>query len=386
MQIGGEKMKVTIINQHTNNFGDEAAGISLINNLFSKYNNLEVSLIYNGNGTIHYSRPNLHHLVDCKLKYMGYFNIFMKLIFHKYKGNKTMQDYDKVIKESDYIFVAPCGANIGIYKDWRFLIRILFVIFNDKKPIFHLNTIGASGNLLFDKIAKYVLKNSIVYVREKKSKQYLDKLGINCKLGIDTAFLFPYDKKIKKDNKKLTFVPSNLLKHKNFKDIDTEKLLFNKIIPQIAEFAKNNKLNIHILPHLNTLEEREMLNKIKLEFERWYNMKNVVIDQIDTVFDYYQKIAESYIVVGMRYHAVVLSAVANVPFLCLAYENKMIEVSNYTNKSKYCLSLYDKEFNEKNILKLLNAIKSDYKNYVESLIEVKKEITNLAELPLEVIK
>lgn len=377
-------MKITIINQHTNNFGDEAAGISLINNLFKKYNNLEINIIYNGDGKIHYNKEKLNHRVNCKLKDMGYFNIFMKLIFHKYKGNKIMQEYNKLMQESDYIIIAPCGANIGIYKDWRFLIRILFAIFNGKKPIFHLNTIGPSGNWLFDKISIYALKKSNIYVREKKSKEYLEKINIPCKLGIDTAFLFEYYDEINLDKNRITFVPSDVSKHKNFKKIDTRNQLFNEIVPKIYEFAHRNKMTIHILPHLNTREEYKLIKEIYNIIVNKYNYTNVVIDKVTTVFDYYKEIAVSRIVVGMRYHAVVLAAKANVPFVGLAYENKMIEVSNYTEKNDYCLKLY-KNFNSEELLKKIDYAFENYEKYVKELKNVNTKIKHLAEIPLEVI-
>lgn len=378
-------MVITIINQHTNNFGDEAAGISLINNLFKKYKDIEINIIYNGDGTIHYHRKSLNHCVDCKLKYMGYLNLFIKMLFHKYKGNKTMQEYDNLIKKSDYVIVTPCGANIGIYKDWRFLVRILLAIFNGKKPIFHLNTIGPSGNWLFDKIATYALKNSYVYVREKKSQEYLKNMKINCKLGIDTAFLFEVSEKVDIDSNRLIFVPSDLSKHKNFKNIDVNNQLFEKIIPAIYEFALKRNMVIHILPHLNTDKELEMLKKIKNIFIEKYNYNNVIIDKVTTVFDYYKEIAMSQIVVGMRYHAIVLGAKANVPFLALAYENKMVEVSNYTEKSDFCLKLYDLNFDENEIIKKLDELYVNHEQYVNELREVNEKIKHLAEIPLEVI-
>jgi len=49
---------------------------------------------------------------------------------------------------------------IGIYKDWAFLLRLLFVIIEGKTPIFCLNTINASGNIVFDFLARKVLKTS----------------------------------------------------------------------------------------------------------------------------------------------------------------------------------------------------------------------------------
>lgn len=378
-------MKITIINQHTNNFGDEAAGISLINNLFNKFENLDIYLIYNGDGTINYDRENLHHLVDCKLKYMGYFNIFMKLIFHKYKGNKTMQMFDKQIQESDYVFVAPCGANIGIYKDWRFLVRILFAIFNGKTPIFHLNTIGKSGNYLFDRMALYALKRSKVYVREKKSLEYMKSKNIDAQLGIDTAFLFDVKDKINIEEKRFTFVASDVSKHKNFKNIDTKKMMTEKIIPTIAKFVKDNNFTLHILPHLNTEEELVFLNEIITELKEKYGLTNIIKDDIKTVFDYYEMIAKSKIVIGMRYHAIVLAAKANTPFVGLAYENKMVEASDYTEKTEQCIKLYN-DFEKEQVMERLNYALKNYDIIRNELKEVNEKIKPLAELPIGEIK
>ena len=93
----------------------------------------------------------------------------------------------------------------------------------------------------------------------------------------------------------------------------------------------------------------------------------------------------SQIVVGMRYHAIVLGAKANVPFLALAYENKMVEVSNYTEKSDFCLKLYDLNFDENEIIKKLDELYVNHEQYVNELREVNEKIKHLAEIPLEVI-
>ena len=65
----------------------------------------------------------------------------------------------------------------------------------------------------------------------------------------------------------------------------------------------------------------------------------VVIPEIKTVYDYERYISSSYLLIGMRYHSVVLAAKNAVPFICIAYEQKMKEVSEYTNQLKYCVDL-----------------------------------------------
>lgn len=348
-------MKITILNQHTNNFGDEIAGKSLIDLLNEKFNYPEINIIYNGDGTINCDYKNVIHRVTYKLKNMGYINIILKLIFHKYKGNKTMKDYDDLMKSSDVIFIAPCGANIGIYKDWRFLVRILFAIFAGKRPIFYLNTIGKSGNLIFDKIATYVLKNSEINVREQASYEYISSLKLKCKLGVDTAFQFKYSSNLKKDEKKIGIVFSDISKHKNFKKMDTESLIKDSIIPQIIDFARDKKMNITIIPHLNTEEESVFLEDLLKNIKEKHSFNNIKIAKLLNEYDYYDEISTSKLVIGMRYHTLVVSLLSNTPFLGLAYENKMVEVCNYTNTEEFLIKLYEK-FDSNEIIEKLDQI------------------------------
>ena len=63
-----------------------------------------------------------------------------------------MHEWIELIKNCDVAVMSPCGANIGIYKDWASLIRILMVIIEKKKFIFQYNTIGKSGNFCLIKL------------------------------------------------------------------------------------------------------------------------------------------------------------------------------------------------------------------------------------------
>ena len=378
-------MKITIVNQHTNNFGDEAAGIALINELITRYN-AEIHIIYNGDGTIHINNKNIYHEVDCKLKYMGYINILLKLLQHNYKGNSTMQYFDNLIKSSDYVLVSPCGANIGIYKDWRFLVRLLFVVFCKKTPIFYLNTIGKSDSILFNCISTYVLKHSKVYVREKKSEEYLKEKHIKCKRGVDTAFLLKTPEKNNNNfGKYIVFVPTNFDKHRNFKGIDSFNFIKNNILEYLCNYATKKKYKIIILPHLNTKEEHYFLNKIKDYIISEYHCNDTEIVNVSTVFEYYDFIRSSQIVFGMRYHTIVLASKANIPFVCLAYENKMVEVSNYMNMEKCCIKMYDK-FDKNKIKDVLSYIESNRDKIIETLKNENSLIKEKALIPLEVIQ
>lgn len=154
-------MKVVVINQYTENRGDEAAGTALVKNLLKNPNIDQIDIIYNSAYKLDIENPRVKHRnEDLRLKNAGRVGILNYLLFRKTLLNKisiandTMNKMSKTIRDADYIYVTPCGASIGIYQDWAFLIRLLFVIKENKTPIFCLNTIGASGNKLFDFFSK----------------------------------------------------------------------------------------------------------------------------------------------------------------------------------------------------------------------------------------
>lgn len=382
--------KVLIINQHTLNFGDDIAGISLIQNLLKEKNIESIDIIYNTKGKLLIEDEKIRHNQDIMLKNIGYANLIKYFLFRKlgWKNfkNEPLKKMIDIINISDFIFVSPCGANIGIYKDWRFLIKLLIVITENKTPIFHLNTIGSSNSKLFDFFSKKVLKKSIIYVREKKSLEYIESLGLNAKFGVDTAFSFEDDSNIDRKNK-IAFVPTILKNwHPNFKNIDIDELVFEKILPIIAEFSKERDLLVELIPHLKNEEEDEYYKKIISKFDE-LSTKVLYRKDINTVYEYNSAIKESQLVIGMRYHSIVLAVKNMIPFISLSYENKMQEVASYSEMPEYAFKLYEKDFD---LVKLKEKLNEAFEKNTEISKTLEKvlysKLIKLSRLPLEQLK
>lgn len=386
-------MKVLIINQHTLNFGDDIAGISLIQNLL-KYDNLEkIDIIYNTKGKLLIDNEKIFHNQHIMLKNIGYFNLikyflFRKIGIKKFK-NAALDDLLRIIDEADYIFVSPCGANIGIYRDWRFLTKLLIVVNEKKTPIFYLNTIGSSNSKIFDFFAKRVLKRSKIYVREKKSLEYIESLGLEAKFGVDTAFSFEntFTDKIERKEEYIAFIPTILKSwHPNFKNIDIDRRVFEEIIPTIAMFAKSQEMKIKLVPHLKSEEEDNYYKKIKNKLEE-FNVKVEYLENINTVYQYNNAILSANFVIGMRYHSIVLAIKNCVPFVSLSYENKMQEVCAYSNMKQYSIKLYTKDFDSKQLEMILNNARKNSETTKKKLEKILNEkLIPLSKIPLEEIK
>lgn len=384
-------MKITIINQYCENRGDEAAGTALVKNLLAMPEVERIDIIYNSAYHLDLMDSRVFHRnKDLALKKIGKKGIFDYLMFHKCNSD-AMREMAHTISESNYIFVTPCGASLGIYKDWPFLIRLLFVIKEKKTPIFCLNTINSSHNKVFDFFAKRVLKRSKIYVREQASYNYLQSIGITCKLGVDTAFsLLPVKNREEKANKKYSIglVPTLLNWHPQFQGRDMVREILENIIPGIASFCENKQYSIDIIPHIGSNEELTFISQVAKKLEQnGMEKKNIHIrTDVKTAKQYDEALASEYIVVGMRYHSIVLAAKNAVPFLAIAYENKMKEVSRYTNCEINCLDL-QKRINPNEIKNHLMQIDNEHDMIVNQLKKVYWEkLFKLSRLPLQEIK
>ena len=376
-------MKVLIINQHTLNFGDDIAGLTLINRLLDHKDIEKISLIYNTKGKLKISNPKVRHDVDLTLKNIGGLRLALYIICRLLNlpiiRSRSLNNFLTRINESDYIFVSPSGANIGIYQDWRYLLKLLVVCLEDKQPIFYLNTIGRSQSRVFNYVSRFIIKRSKCYVRELASHDYLKEMGTESYVGVDTAFAG--DKIKVKGLPRLGYIPTPLGWHPNFKNRDMDSEIIQQITEPIAKFASENKLEIVLIPHLHSDSEAILYDKIQKQVSKSYPNVNIAKD-IEDAYEYEKLIASCEYIVGMRYHAIVLAAKNSVPFISLAYENKMREVCDYTNMSDYLITLYDTNQNY-DLHSQLITLKSNSSAIKQKLTKlVGKELRDLALLPM----
>lgn len=383
-------MNVVIVNQYCENRGDEAAGTALVQNLISFNPNVSIDIIYNSINKLDINSKNIHHRnIDLRLKDIGILGIiqyllFRKTIFNRFAfRNKTMKMMSDTIRGSDYVFVTPCGACIGIYKSWPFLIRLLFVVREGKRPIFCLNTIGTSNSFIFDKLANHVLRKSKIYVREKKSQDYLKSIGIDSTLGVDTALSLPILHE-KKQAKHIGMVVTELDWHPEFKGRDMRKEVLEIVIPSIAKYCINNGYILDIIPHIASEKEFQFISDVRQKIID-LGMKEEAINilkEVKTCFDYDQAISSEEMIIGMRYHSIVLSVKNEIPFLALSYENKMKEVCNYSNCQNLLLDLHE-QLTEEQIIKKLMYVEMHKEEIIKTLRKVHKNLEELSKLPIK---
>lgn len=367
-------MKVLVVNQHANNFGDEAAGVALVQNLLQLPNIECIELLYCMPGYIPINDNRVIHNHDLNVRTFRRIE-FLKYIFTGKAEGTFLPYFLKKLKEYDSVVVSPCGANLGIYKDWQLLFQDLTVVKNKKRLIFHLNTISPSGNYLFDKLVIELCKKSEVYVREKASFEYLIRNDVNVKLGTDSAFSLKSQNKTIATENRIVFVPSDVWDwHVDFKGKSRRDYEENVVIP-LADFADKHNMEVTILPHTNTSHEKEFNKLTKELLKKQSSNVSVNIASANSIYDYENIIRSAYIVIGMRYHTIVFAVKNAIPFLAISYEQKIVEVSNYSRMDRYCMSLKSaidlRMFSTK-----LNEVYLNHDKICNELSEISKEIVD----------
>lgn len=347
-------MKVLILNQHANNFGDEAAGTAVVNNLLKNKNVEKIELLYCMPKSLPIEDERVIHNHDIDVRTLTKKEFIDFLLFGKKTGSFLPKFIDK-LKEYDTIIISPCGANLGIYQDWGLLLQDIVVVLQKKKPIFHLNTISKSGSWFFDLLVRYVCRKSVVYVREKSSYDYLSSKGIAVKLGTDSVFGLETTGVIEQQDDKIVFVPSDVWDwHVDFKEEDRGKF-YDYVLNPILEFAAKHKMKISILPHLNSERETTFNQGIVEYAKKNFADVKITIEQAKEYYDYENCIRTATFVIGMRYHAIVFAVKNAIPYVALAYEQKIREVSNYSGLKENCIELKELD-SEYVLLKKLESV------------------------------
>lgn len=378
-------MKCAILNQQGHNFGDEIAGCALIDKIFAIDDSADISVLYASDSPLPISNSNIHHYLECSLKNVGILRVLLYLLsgmvcFEDSLQSRTLTKWISIIKQSDIVFVSPCGASIGRYKDWRYVLRLLIAIKTGAHLQFHYNTIESSSSVIFDLFANYILKHSTVRVREIRCQEYLKTKGIQSTWGPDSAFAVKKKSIINEATSKsdvIGFVPAEFANwHPSFRGSDVDSIVKEKIYLPMVSFAQSRGYLIKIIPHFNNDLEDGFCNRTRdVLVSLGLDLNKVFVDsELSNCFDYDKSIASCQLLIGMRYHAIVLASKNAVPFLSLSYEEKMNEVCRYTHMSEYNINLYSDEIIKINVESVLEKVDEERELIYKKLKLKSKEL------------
>lgn len=372
---------ILIINQPTNNRGDEAAHRSLVRSLNTAFPNSKITTLFmyvNTEGAEQLkvvSPQNSYIQIDTfKKGSRGFFpKILMKynlsfLAFLHPAYNKFI----KKVKEADIIINAPGGICMGGFQNWAHILYLRLALNNTNEVYYYSRSIGpfptkTKDNNLFRKRSFDLLKKmKFVSLRDSKSIKIATDIRVDFFPSIDTAFLdIPANVSIPAEinfleNDYVIFVPNSLTWHTAYKDVKQEVIdhFYLSILKKVLTIKKGYK--VVMLPQLFNdplKSDEKYFDHIKSKID---NNENIIVLPETLGSDIQQKIiANSKLVIGARYHSVVFAINNTIPFIPLSYEHKMVgllELLGIENLTVDISKIGTVEFDEQKILEKIDNL------------------------------
>ncbi len=353
-------MNILLLNQPTNNRGDEAAHKSLMRALNDRLPNAKITVLF----------KNEPQSTVEQMRVANPQNSYINIRFPEYGaglskkwalriGNPKLSmihpvhyAFGKYIKEADFVVCAPGGICMGLFQEWGHIYALALALRYHKKIAYYSRSFGpfpvkTKWNKLFKKVSYELLDNfDFISIRDAKTMRLADQIGVSYVPSIDTAFLdtprVQLPKSVKSllgNNEYIVFVPNSLTWHAAFKNcnIDYINRFYTSILEMLLTKYKNT--NIIMLPQLFNRDK----NADELYFRQLKSLHDN--DRIIVVPEKYGSdiqqtiISNAKLMIGARYHSVVFAINNQVPFVALSYEHKISGLLDILGLQKYLFNI-----------------------------------------------
>ncbi len=389
-------MKILIVNQHSLNHGDEAAGMALVRNLAPYCE--KITIQYEMNETdeqcfIHHSQvENIiprrvsgeHHLLKFCLRHP---NFFTRLLLQCLPNKRAER---RAIKSADVVISAPGGADLGIYQNHNYLWHLLEAAFLKKRLLFFSSSIGdISGKDYFSSSARKALTYAhFVSLRDSQSCRYAAKAGIPYVSAIDTAFsdephaAIPPELSSLSQKKYVVIVPNQLYDwHPFFQKYPPEQ--FNRFYIDLINVFLQQNVEVVLLPQLfcqHHHDDEPYFHKLKSECRG----AHVISSKYNS--DIQQKIIENAVfLVGARYHSIVFAINQKTPFACLSYEHKMKNMLEILNLSDLCFDMENALDTSGTVIEKILDIFQRRNEYINAVDKANSQARKIAKTTFETL-
>jgi colanic acid/amylovoran biosynthesis protein len=362
LTMNHHKKKISIVNAHWNNRGDEAALLALLEQL-RKHTDSEITIIFKDDRPIS-QFPKIRDVDYYSAKFKArIWDIWLAALSGGLVGvNNLLKKTVRTLRDSEFIIYSPGGSVINDRFFWRKQMEYLVPFICAKLyriPLF----VAAPSMGPFDKsrtnlIRTWLLRAAkVICVREAISKEYLGKIGVheNVRVTGDLAFLSTIDQR-SNENKLNGYAPLK-------RYLESYEKVVGIVLTDFSWHVKYGKDSIlkkkihdtftHFISKLVT-EEYGILfipqlfgNQNDHDYMSEYMIEKTFI-MTDTMDSYFQQhiISKLYAVVSMRYHPLIFAAKLGTPFVSVVYEEKTEGFIKQAGLTKYSLSLEDLSFDK----------------------------------------
>ena len=396
----GQK-NICILNQHTCNRGDEAAGRAVIESLLDKFPGRVIHVYYRSPGSrtpIWEDTDRVRHFpgVELRLKPRSLRELdllsllLLALGFRKeFKGDFGAMVAS--IRNAEFVVNAPTGPNMGDrYRDFKYMANLLLAIILKKRLYIYGSSVGPFKSMAVRVASKFIL-NRVQWacLREELSYRHVQELGLNHQRysqSIDAAIQrdIATDETpellrqlgVSADNRLIGFTPlAHYWYPKQIRNPETEDLIVEGLASILNTLIERDRVTVVVLPQLHNLEgsdnpllsDRKIIEAVQTRI-RDRDRFIVVPDSFDS--DAQQKLVCSFFtVIGMRYHSIIFAAKLKVPPIAITYEHKAEGFMQALQLEQLAIPITKFAGNPDSALSIYSQIEQSRQTFVERITQ-----------------
>lgn len=317
--------------------------------------------------------------------------ILASMIFKITKTSSLLPRTLRMYVNSDCI-ISVGGGFLNEYYGWilRTITYSLIKIFYQKPIILFCQSIGPFSSNFSKKIVRIVLNSmiDIIIIRDKKSIEWLKQmdicmskvyLGVDCGIAIKNL-MEDRDYISTKENSN-SYIRVGITVRDFFKDrksynhfIKEISRVINKILCQY--FNESRKCTLIFIPHDPSDKKMFMDIMSHLKEKRKYVRSYNYSEDPMKVINGYKNLD---IVIAMRFHSIIFSAITRTPVISIACEEKSTDLMRRMGLEQYVFKLDDVMNNVEKIYYAINKMLMK-ENYTEVVKKIKKSVKNFEEI------
>lgn len=389
-------MKIAIINQPTNNRGDESAHKAFIRRLNASWPQAQIEIIFIGRTE--------QHLASIRVE--GKNNRYVNLRnWYKWYGLTEMQRKGYFIRtlwhpttlallwhlwRADVVMCAPGGINMGGFQSWYHIYELRLAKLLHKPIVYWGRSIGPFSDAMNVEFKRQSIKLlhyfGFVSLRDKKSQEAADELGVSYQPTVDSAFLFDFKHQLsaqvaqKLSTNYIVLVPNRLTWHYKYAGVKQENIdnFWLNVIKLIRQTHQHSQ--IVMLPQTfgdGALSDGYnyfcQLAQLSADDNVWVAPAACDSDEQQTI------VSGAQCVIGARYHSIVFAINASVSFISLSYEHKMqglLEMVGATSQMVDIETVFDNSERSNQALEQISKLLNNQTSEVE---RIRQKIMQISE-------
>lgn len=339
-------MNVLLINQPTNNRGDEAAHRGLVRALSARYPDAKFTVAFLGVDPesvrpMQVAAPNVEYaLIPLRRNDARRIPVYASRFHLRGLAARLHPAYRRLrrlLRQADYVVNAPGGICMGGFQNWGHVFQ-LDIARDCRKPVAYYSRSfgpfrdGTWRERLFKRHSLDLLRTfDFLALRDAQSMALADRLGLRYVQAIDAAFLEEPAAAIPPEvvaaigaADYAVFVPNSLVWHVDFRCADGGRIdrFYLAMLDRLC--ARDPGVKVVMLPQLYGVGERGDHRYFeKLKAQSAHGDRIVVLPETCGSDVQQAIVARARCMVGARYHSVVFAINNRVPFVALSYEHKM---------------------------------------------------------------